>query len=254
MVRDAIRSNWIAPLGPHVDAFEAEFAERIGVAAAAATSSGTGALHLALRLAGVEAGAEVLVSTLTFAGSVNPVRYLGATPVFVDAERRSWNLDPALVAEAVEDRVRRGRPPAAVVPVHLYGQSADLEPILEVCAEHGVPVVEDAAEALGATCRDRPVGAFGRMSIFSFNGNKIMTTSGGGMLVTDEPELAARARKLASQAREPAPHYEHAEVGYNYRLSNLLAAVGRAQLEVLDDRVEARRAVFEPKRSPALAQ
>jgi len=245
MVADAIRSNWIAPLGPHVDAFEAEFAERIGVAAAAATSSGTGALHLALRLAGVEAGDEVLVSTLTFAGSVNPVRYLGATPVFVDAERRSWNLDPALVAEAVEDRVRAGRPPAAVVPVHLYGQSADLEPILEVCAEHGVPVVEDAAEALGATYRDRPVGSFGRMSIFSFNGNKIMTTSGGGMLVTDEPELAARARKLASQAREPAPHYEHAEVGYNYRLSNLLAAVGRAQLEVLDDRVEARRAVFE---------
>jgi len=245
MVADAIRSNWIAPLGPHVDAFEAEFAERIGVAAAAATSSGTGALHLALRLAGVEAGDEVLVSTLTFAGSVNPVRYLGATPVFVDAERRSWNLDPALVAEAVEDRVRVGRPPAAVVPVHLYGQSADLEPILEVCAEHGVPVVEDAAEALGATYRDRPVGSFGRMSIFSFNGNKIMTTSGGGMLVTDEPELATRARKLASQAREPAPHYEHAEVGYNYRLSNLLAAVGRAQLEVLDDRVEARRAVFE---------
>lgn len=245
MITEAVASNWIAPLGPHVDAFEDEFAERIGVSAAAAMSSGTAALHVALLLAGVEAGDEVLVSTLTFAGSVNPILYIGATPVFIDSEMESWNLDPALVAEAVESRARTGRPPAAVVVVHLYGQSANLDPILEVCGKHGVPVIEDAAEALGATYNGRSVGSFGLMSIFSFNGNKIITTSGGGMLVTDDPELAARARKLASQAKEPALHYEHVEVGYNYRLSNLLAALGRGQLEMLEEKVAARRRVFD---------
>lgn len=245
LLLDAFDSNWIAPLGPHVDAFEAEFARRIGVSSAAALNSGTAALHLALRLAGVTAGDEVVVSTLTFAGSVNPIRYLGATPVFIDSEASSWNLDPSLVAEAIEERVRAGRPPAAVVVVHLYGQSADLEPILDVSSRHGIPVIEDAAEALGATYRGRSVGSFGLLSIFSFNGNKILTTSGGGMLVTDRPELAERARHLAAQAREPVDHYEHSEIGYNYRLSNLLAAVGRAQLEQLDERVAARRRTFE---------
>jgi pyridoxal phosphate-dependent aminotransferase EpsN len=245
LIADAVASNWIAPLGPHVDAFEEEFAARIGVKAAAATSSGTAALHLALILAGVKAGDEVLVSTLTFAASVNPILYLGATPVFIDSETESWNLDPALVAEAVESRARAGRPPAAVIVVHLYGQSANLDPILKVCGKHGVPVIEDAAEALGATYKGRPVGSFGLMSIFPFNGNKIITTSGGGMLVSDDPVLADRARKLASQAREPALHYEHKEVGYNYRLSNILAALGRGQLELLNEKVAARRRVFD---------
>lgn len=246
LLAEAVASNWIAPLGPQVDAFEKEFAARIGVAAAAATSSGTAALHLALILAGVEAGDEVMVSTLTFAGSVNPICYLGATPVFIDSERASWNLDPAAVAEAIDARVRAGHPPPrALVAVHLYGQSADMDPLLDVCARHGVTVIEDAAEALGAEYRGRSVGTFGSMAIFSFNGNKIITTSGGGMLVSDDPEVAARARALAAQARQPTLHYEHREVGYNYRLSNLLAAVGRGQLETLDAKIAARRRIFD---------
>jgi dTDP-4-amino-4,6-dideoxygalactose transaminase len=245
LVADAFDSNWIAPLGPHVDAFEREFADRIGVAAAAATVSGTAALHLALVLAKVERGDEVLVSTLTFAGSVYPIKYMDATPVFIDCEPATWNLDPGLVVEAIESRVRRGKRPAAVVPVHLYGQSADLAPILRICEQYEIPVIEDAAEALGATYRDEPVGSKGVMSIFSFNGNKIITTSGGGMLVSNDATLASHARRLASQAREPVAHYEHREIGYNYRMSNVLAAVGRAQLAALDERVEARRRNFE---------
>ena len=244
-VDDAFRSNWIAPLGPHVDAFEREFAAAVGSPYAVALSSGSAALHLAMILSGVEAGDEVIVSTLTFSASVNPIRYVSARPVFIDAERGSWNLDPALVAEAIEARVRRGRPPKAIVPVHLYGQSADMAPIMEICERHGVIVIEDAAEALGATYRGRAPGTFGRMGIFSFNGNKIITTSGGGMLVTDDEELARHARKLATQAREPAPHYEHTEIGFNYRLSNVLAAIGRAQLKVLEERVQARRRIFD---------
>ncbi|HEX7079609.1 MAG TPA: aminotransferase class I/II-fold pyridoxal phosphate-dependent enzyme [Gammaproteobacteria bacterium] len=244
LIEDAFRSNWIAPLGPHVDAFEQEFAKRIGVRAAAATSSGTAALHLALLLAGVRPGDEVLVSTLTFAGSVFPIRYVSARPVFIDSETRSWNLDPDLVVETVERKVSRGRPPAAIIVVHLYGQSADLAPILAVGTKHGIPVIEDAAESLGATYHGASVGSFARASVFSFNGNKIITNSGGGMLATDDPDLAARARKLASQSREAMPHYEHVEIGYNYRMSNLLAAVGRAQLQVLDQRVAARRRNF----------
>jgi len=242
--RDAFASNWIAPLGPHVDAFEAELAERVGSRHAVALSSGTAALHLALQLVGVGPGDRVLVSTLTFAASVNPIRYLGAVPVLVDSERTSWNLDPELVAEEVEASVRKGSPPAAILPVHLYGQSADMDPILRVAEAHGIPVVEDAAEALGANYRGRSPGALGQAGVFSFNGNKIITTSGGGMLVTPDAELAAHARKLATQARDPAPHYQHSEVGYNYRLSNLLAAVGRGQLRVLEERVAARRGVF----------
>ena len=244
-VADAFASNWIAPLGPHVDGFEREFAEMVGARYAAALSSGTAALHLALHLAGVGPGDEVLVSSLTFSASVNPIVYLGARPVFIDSERASWNLDPALLAEELRRRAREGRLPRAVVAVHLYGQSADLDPIVAACAEHGVALVEDAAEALGATYRGRAPGTLGQSGIFSFNGNKIITTSGGGMLVSDDAELVAHARKLATQAREPAPHYEHTEIGYNYRLSNLLAAVGRGQLRVLDDRVAARRANFE---------
>lgn len=241
LVAEAFQSNWIAPLGPHVDAFEREFAEAVGSPHAVALSSGTAALHLALLLAGVGPGDEVLVSSLTFSASVNPIVYLGATPAFVDSERGSWNMDPALLEEALEARARAGRLPKAVVVVHLYGQSADLDPILAACARFGVTVVEDAAEALGATYRGRAPGTFGQSGIFSFNGNKIITTSGGGMLVTADGELAAHARKLATQARDAAPHYQHSEIGYNYRLSNVLAAIGRGQLRVLEDRVAARR-------------
>ncbi|HEY0970448.1 MAG TPA: aminotransferase class I/II-fold pyridoxal phosphate-dependent enzyme [Gemmatimonadales bacterium] len=244
-VNDAFDTNWIAPLGPHVDAFEREFAGIVGIEHAAALSSGTAALHLALRLVGVGPGDDVLVSTLTFAASVKPIVYRGARPVFVDSEPGSWNLDPELLAEELDRRARAGRVPRAVVAVHLYGQSADLDPIVEACDRHGVALVEDAAEALGADYRGRAPGTVGRVGIFSFNGNKIITTSGGGMLVSSDGELVEQARKLATQAREPAPHYEHAEIGYNYRLSNVLAAIGRGQLGVLEERVLARRRNFE---------
>jgi dTDP-4-amino-4,6-dideoxygalactose transaminase len=245
LVADAFASNWIAPLGPHVDAFEREFAAAVGTPHAVALSSGTAALHLALQLVGVGPGDEVLVSTMTFAASANPITYVGARPVFVDSERVSWNMDPALLEEAVEQRVRAGRPPRAVVLVHLYGQSADVEPIAACCRRHGIPLVEDAAEALGATYRGQAPGTFGEAGIFSFNGNKIITTSGGGMLVARSGDLAVHARKLATQARDAAPHYEHSEIGYNYRLSNVLAAIGRGQLAVLGDRVAARRRNFD---------
>jgi pyridoxal phosphate-dependent aminotransferase EpsN len=244
-VAQAFESNWIAPLGPNVDAFEQEFCEATGSSHAAALSSGTAALHLALILAGVSTGDEVLVSTFTFAASVKPIRYLGGIPTFIDSEPRSWNMDPALLAQALEDRARRGKLPKAVVVVHLYGQSADLDPILEACARWDVPVIEDAAEALGATYKGRTPGTFGMMGIYSFNGNKIITASAGGMLVSPDEALIARARKLATQARDPAPHYQHSEIGYNYRLSNVLAGIGRGQLQVLEDRVQARRANFE---------
>jgi pyridoxal phosphate-dependent aminotransferase EpsN len=244
LVSEAIDSNWIAPAGHDVNAFEREFAATVGSPHAAAVTSGTAALHLALRLAGVGADDTVFVSTLTFVASANPVLYLGATPYFIDSERISWNMDPPLLADALETHARRGRLPKAVVLVHLYGQSADIAPIMETCARHGVTLVEDAAEALGATYRGRAPGTFGAFGIYSFNGNKIITTSGGGMLVSPDGEAVARVHKLASQAREPALHYEHAELGYNYRLSNVLAALGRAQLRRLEDRVAARRRVF----------
>ena len=244
-VAEAFATNWIAPLGPHVDAFEQEFCHAVGASHAAAVSSGTAALHLALRLLGVGGGDEVLVSTFTFVASVNPICYLGGVPVFVDSERESWNMDPALLEEALSVRARTRRLPKAVVVVHLYGQSADLDPILDVCRRYGVPLVEDAAEALGATYKGKAPGTFGRAGVFSFNGNKIITTSGGGMLVSEDATLIAHAVKLATQSRDPAPHYEHSEVGYNYRLSNVLAGIGRGQLRVLPDRVAARRRNFE---------
>jgi dTDP-4-amino-4,6-dideoxygalactose transaminase len=245
LIGQVFDSNWIAPLGPQVDAFEAEFAAAVGTQHALALSSGTAAIHLALLLAGVGRGDEVVVSDLTFAASAFPVLYLGARPVFVDSERTSWNMDPGLLEELLRRKAKAGKLPKAVVLVHLYGQSADIQPILEICRRYDIPLVEDAAEALGATYDGRPVGSFGRFGVFSFNGNKIITTSGGGMLVSDDPDLISHARKLASQARDPAPHYEHSEIGYNYRMSNLLAAVGRAQLRVLDDRVRRRREIFD---------
>jgi dTDP-4-amino-4,6-dideoxygalactose transaminase len=240
-VDEAFASNWIAPLGPHVDAFQEEFSRCVGAPHALALSSGTAALHLALQLVGVSPGDEVLVSTLTFSATVNPIRYLGASPVFIDSERASWNMDPVLLSEELEVRARSGRLPRAVVVVHLYGQCADLDPILAACDRHGVPVVEDAAEALGSTYKGRVPGTLGRAGIYSFNGNKIITTSGGGMLVSSDEALVRHALKLATQARDPAPHYQHSEIGYNYRLSNVLAAIGRGQLRVLEDRVAARR-------------
>ena len=239
MVRDAIESNWIAPLGPHVDAFEREMAARLDVPHALALSSGTAGLHLALEVLGVRAGDEVWMSTLTFAATANAATYVGAKPVFVDSDAASWNMDPALLASALDAAPTK---PKAVIAVDLYGQCADLEPILAACKRHGIPLVEDAAEALGATYHGRPAGSFGDLSILSFNGNKIITTSGGGMLLGRSKELLERARYLSTQARSPARHYEHEAIGYNYRLSNLLAAVGRAQLADLDRRVAARRA------------
>ena len=243
-VADALDSNWVAPLGPHVEAFEREVCAAVGAPHGVALSSGTAALHLALKLVGVGAGDEVAVSTFTFAASVNPIVYLGATPLLIDSETTSWNMDPELLAEALHDRAQRGGLPKAVVVVHIYGQSVDMDRILEVAAPYQVPVIEDAAEALGATYKDRAPGTMGIMGIYSFNGNKIITTSGGGILVSASETLVSHARKLATQARDPAPHYEHSEVGYNYRLSNVLAAIGRGQLPMLDERVNQRRRNF----------
>ncbi len=245
MLAETLESNWIAPLGPQVDAFERELAAAVGVAHAAALSSGTAALHLALELLGVGAGDEVFCSDLTFVASANAVAYRGGVPVFIDCDCSSWNLDPELLAAELGERRRRNRLPKAVVAVDLYGQSADWEPILASCREQGVAVVEDAAEALGASYRGRPVGGLGELGVLSFNGNKIITTSGGGALLTHDRQLAETARRLASQACDPAPHYQHSRIGYNYRLSNLLAAVGRAQLRVLERRVAAKRRIFE---------
>ena len=239
----AFDSNWIAPLGPEVDAFERELAAHVGVHDAAALNSGTAALHLALVLLEVGPRDEIWTSTMTFAATANAIRYVGATPVFIDSEPESWNMDPALLREALRDASDRGALPKALIAVDLYGQCADYDAILSACDEHGVPVIEDAAEALGATYRERSAGSFGSMGVFSFNGNKIITTSGGGALVSNDEALVERARYLASQARQPAAHYEHEEVGYNYRLSNLLAALGRAQLGRLDALIKRRREI-----------
>jgi len=241
-VHEAFASNWLSSVGPQLDAFEREFSARLG-RSAVALGSGTAAMHLGLRLLGVGPGDEVLASDLTFVASVNPIRYLGGEPVFVDSDPATWQMSPRLLAEVLADRARRGRKPKAVVVVHLYGQCADMEPILEACAEHGVPVLEDAAESLGATYRGRPAGSFGDVSAFSFNGNKIITTTGGGMLAAAKPQWVEKARYWSTQAREPGLAYHHVDVGYNYRLSNVLAAIGRGQLEVLEERVRQRRAV-----------
>ena len=242
LLQDALASNWIAPLGPHVDAFERELAAAVGAPHALALSSGTAALHLALIVAGVGAGDRVLVATLTFAATANAITYVGAEPVFVDCDA-TWTIDPALVAVELAAGRAAGRPYKAVITVDLYGQACAYDRLGPSCAEHGAVLIQDAAEALGSTWHGRPVGGQGTLAVFSFNGNKIITTSGGGMLVGADPAAIAHARKLATQAREPAPHYEHAEIGFNYRLSNLLAAVGRAQLAELPARVAARRAV-----------
>jgi|YNPNPStandDraft_1061719.scaffolds.fasta_scaffold21820_3 dTDP-4-amino-4,6-dideoxygalactose transaminase len=244
LVEDAFRSNYIAPLGPMVDAFEKEFAERVGMAHALAVSSGTAAMHLALRVLGVGPGDVVLASTLTFIGSVTPILFQGATPVFIDSDPETWNMDPRLLKEALEALNREGRLPKAVVPTDLYGQCADYERIRRECDRYGIPMVVDAAESLGATYKGKPAGSLGFAAIHSFNGNKIITTSGGGMLVSNDSRFIEKARFLSQQARDPAPHYEHSEWGYNYRMSNILAAIGRAQLQVLEERVRRRREIF----------
>jgi len=248
-VSEAFRTNWIAPLGPNVDAFERELAETVGARHAVALSSGTAAIHIALILLGVGPGDIVFCSTLTFAASVNPIIYQGAEPVLIDSEPDSWNMSPTALERAFEDAARQQRLPKAVIVVSLYGQSADMDALKSICDRHGVPIVEDAAESLGATYKGKASGTLGKLGIYSFNGNKIITTSGGGMLVTEDKHLADRARFLATQARDPAPHYQHSTIGYNYRMSNILAGVGRGQLRVLADRVDARRAIFEAYKS-----
>lgn len=243
-VEEAFRTNWIAPLGPNVDAFEREIADLVGAGHAAALSSGTAAIHLAVRMLGVKPGDKVFCSSLTFSASANPIVYEGGEPVFIDSEPSSWNMSPVALERAFDAARAEGWLPRAVIVVNLYGQSADMDALVAICDRHGVPVIEDAAESLGALYKGKPSGVFGRMGIYSFNGNKIITTSGGGMLVSDDEDLIKQARFLATQARDPAPHYQHSQIGFNYRMSNILAGVGRGQLQVLGDRVEARRAVF----------
>lgn len=243
-VEDAFATNWVAPVGPNIDAFENEFAEYVGISHAAALSSGTAAIHLALRVLGVGAGDRVFCSSLTFVASANPILYQGATPVFIDSEPDSWNISPQALTRALSDADREGKLPSVVIVVGLYGQSPDMTPILEVCNRYQVPVVEDAAESLGATYKNRASGTLGKVGIYSFNGNKIITTSGGGILVSDDADLVEYARFLSTQGRDPARHYQHSQVGYNYRMSNILAGIGRGQLKVLDEHIRARRSVF----------
>lgn len=241
---EAFDSGWVGPVGPHLSAFESEAAAAVGGGHAVALSSGTAALHLALELSGVRRGDRVLVPSFTFVASAAAITYLGAQPVFVDADPLTWQVDPVLVARALEPR-SGVTPPTAVVAVDVYGQCADYAALEPLCAQAGAALVEDAAESLGSTYGGRPAGSFGGVAVLSFNGNKIITTGGGGMLLSGDAEVTERARYLATQAREPVPHYEHAEVGYNYRLSNLLAAMGRAQLRGLDARVARRRRTFD---------
>jgi dTDP-4-amino-4,6-dideoxygalactose transaminase len=241
LLLEAFESNWIAPVGPHIDLFEKEFAERLSLPGAVAVSSGTAALHLALHIVGVTRHDEVITSTLTFAATANAITYLGARPVFVDSTSSTWTMDPDLLEEELQTRARRGRLPKAVVTVDLYGQCADYERLVHACRRYEVPLIADASEALGATYRGEQAGRFGEIAAFSFNGNKIITSGGGGMLVSKRTDWMTRARYLATQARDPAPHYQHSEIGFNYRMSNLLAAVGLGQLRNLDRRLVQRR-------------
>lgn len=243
-VKEAFASNYIAPLGPQIDAFEQEFSQVVGAKYAVAVSSGTAALHLALRFVGVQNDDEVICSTLTFVASANAILYLGAKPVFVDSDYQSWNMDSDLLAGFLKKRALQGRIPKAMVLVHLYGQAADIDPIKSLCDRYDIALIEDAAEALGATYKGKAPGTFGRAGIYSFNGNKIITTSSGGMLVSDDKKLIDKTRYWATQARDDAPHYEHSELGYNYRMSNVLAGIGRGQLRVLNKRVAGKRYIF----------
>jgi len=244
-IQDVIATNWVAPVGPHLARFEQMFCERIGVRSAVAVTTGTAALHLALRHLKLRPGDEVVCSSFTFCASANPITYEQATPVFIDSDRIGWNMDPNLLEDELTDCAARGTMPKAVVAVDILGQSADMNAIIEIASRYDLPVIEDAAEALGGSYQGIPVGKTAWCSVFSFNGNKIITTSGGGMLCSDDETLIERSHFLATQARDPAPHYEHTAIGFNYRLSNLLAAVGIAQLEVLDERVDRRRQIYQ---------
>lgn len=243
-VKEAFDSNWIAPLGPNVDGFEADLSAFTGAVHAAALSSGTAALHLALILLGVEYGDEVICQSMTFSASANPIVYQGATPVFVDSEPDTWNMDPLLMEEAIKDRLAKGKKPKAIIPVHLYGMPAKMDEILQIAAEYEIPVIEDAAEALGSVYNGKACGTLGRLGILSFNGNKIITTSGGGALIGEDEASIKKARFLATQARDPAPHYQHSHIGFNYRMSNVCAGIGRGQMQVLHCRISQRRANY----------
>ncbi len=240
-VKEAFDTNWIAPLGPNVDGFEKDLVEFTKTGYAAALSSGTSALHLALILLGVGHGDEVICQSFTFSASANPIVYQGATPIFVDSENETWNMCPVQLKIAIEDRIKKGKKPKAIIPVHLYGMPAKMDEILAVANEFQIPIIEDAAEALGSSINDKQCGTFGEIGILSFNGNKIITTSGGGALISANETHVTKARFLATQARDNAPHYQHSHIGYNYRMSNICAGIGRGQMEVLPARIQKRR-------------
>jgi dTDP-4-amino-4,6-dideoxygalactose transaminase len=244
-VQEAFDTNWVAPVGPHITAFENELADYNGIKACSVLSSGTAAIHLALIILNVTRDDEVLCSSFTFSGTCNPIVYMGATPVFIDSEKDTWNMDPQLLEEAIKDRLRKGKKPKAVIVVHLYGMPAMLNEILDVAKKYEIPVIEDAAESLGSAYHGRKTGTLGDFGVYSFNGNKIITTSGGGALVSNNVEWISRSRFLATQARDPAVHYEHSQIGYNYRISNICAGIGRGQLRVLSERIEQRRRNFD---------
>lgn len=244
-INEAIESNWVAPLGPNVDRFEKEVAEYVGVNASIALSSGTAAIHLALRILDVKQGDTVFCSTLTFIASANPILYEGAQPVFIDSEPETWNMSPQALETALMDAAEKGCLPKAVIVVHLYGQCAKMDEILDLCNQYQIPLIEDAAESLGAKYKGKSSGAMGAFGIYSFNGNKIITASSGGMLVSNDHAAIKKAGFLATQAKDEAPFYQHSQIGFNYRMSNILAGIGRAQLEVLDERVSIRRAIFQ---------
>lgn len=244
-VKEAFDTNWIAPLGPHVNGFEHDLEAFTGSKYAAALSSGTAALHLALIMLGVQPGDEVICQSFTFSATANPIVYLGATPVFIDSEADTWNMCPELLEEAIRDRIAKGKKPKAIIPVHLYGMPAKIAEIKKIADHYDIPVVEDAAEALGSTVNNKAAGTFGIMGILSFNGNKIITTSGGGALISEKEEFIKKARFLATQARDNAAHYQHSQIGYNYRMSNVCAGIGRGQMQVLADRIRQRRANYD---------
>lgn len=244
-IDNAFKENWIAPLGPNVNQFELDIADYAGVKGASVTSSGTGAIHLALDILGVKQGDSVFCSTFTFVASANPALYLGADITFIDSEVETWNMSPFALERALSDAKKMGKLPKAIIVVNLYGQSAQMDELLEIANSYNVPIIEDAAESLGAEYKGKKSGTLGKIGIYSFNGNKIITTSGGGVLISDDEEIIARSRFLATQSRDEAPHYQHSVVGYNYRMSNILAGVGIAQLQVLDERVTRRREIFD---------
>lgn len=248
-IEEAFSTNWVSPIGPNVDAFEKELADYVKIKSVAAVSSGTAAIHLALRLLDVRPGDTIFCPSLTFVASANPILYQGAHPVFIDSEPNTWNMSPQALRKAFEAADAKGRLPKALILVHLYGQCADIESIKALCDHYHVPIIEDAAESLGAYYKGQASGTFGKLGVYSFNGNKIITTSGGGALISNDEEMIAKARFLATQARDHAPYYQHSEMGYNYRLSNILAGIGRGQLKVLEDRVQARREIFDRYKS-----